>query len=275
MSLLGSKAPVAPGGLPRLVATRYVTALREGGSVPAVVEADDGALYVVKFRGAAQGARALAAEVIAGELARAAALPVPRLGLIEVDAALGRSEPHQEIRELLMVSAGLNLAMAFLPGALGYDVAAGHPITAAFASAVVAFDVFVANVDRTARNPNLLWWEGGPWLIDHGASLYWHHGYDGRLDEGELVASARRPFTRVTEHVLLPFADGLAASGAALEAALDDAAIAHAVDSVPEAWIGGTAGAGLGAAYPIWLRARREALPQLMEEAISARAARI
>jgi len=262
-----------PPPLRHLVATRYVTALREGGSVPAVVEADDGGLYVAKFHGAAQGTRALVAEVIAGELARAAGLPVPELGLIEVDAALGRSEPHQEIRELLMASAGLNLAMAFLPGALGYDVAAGHPVSAAFASALVAFDVFAANVDRTARNPNLLWWRGGPWLIDHGASLYWHHGYAGRVDPAELQASAQRPFARVGEHALLPFADGLSAAAPALVAALDDDAIARAVAAVPEIWLAGDDARELRSAYWLWLRARRSALPQLLEEANRVRAA--
>jgi hypothetical protein len=264
---------LGPPPLRHLIATRYVTALREGGSVPAVVEADDGGLYVAKFHGAAQGTRALVAEVIAGELARAAGLPVPELGLIEVDAALGRSEPHQEIRELLMASAGLNLAMAFLPGALGYDVAAGHPVSAAFASALVAFDVFAANVDRTARNPNLLWWRGGLWLIDHGASLYWHHGYAGRVDPTGLETSAQRPFARVGEHVLLPFADGLSAAAVALVSALDDDAIARAVGAVPEIWLAGDDARDLRTAYLVWLRARRAALPQLLEEANRVRAA--
>src|SRR5450432_1405998 len=147
-------------GLRQLVATRYVTALREGGSVPALVEADDGALYIVKFRKAAQGLPALVAELIIGQLGRATGLPVPELALIDVDAALGRSEPHQEIRELLVGSAGLNLAMAYLPGALGYDFAAKRPVDGALASAIVALDVFAINVDRTAKNPNLLWWKG-------------------------------------------------------------------------------------------------------------------
>jgi hypothetical protein len=156
MPRAAESVPPAPA-LRRLVATRYVTALREGGSVPAVVEADDGALYVAKFRAAAQGGRALAAEVVVGELARAAGLPVPELAVIEIDAALGRSEPHQEIQELLIASAGLNLAMGYLAGAIGYDVAARRPVEGELASLIVALDVFAANVDRTARNPNLLW----------------------------------------------------------------------------------------------------------------------
>src|SRR5215467_174457 len=147
----------APRALRRLAAVRYVTALREGGSVPALVEADDGALYVVKFRAAAQGARPLAAEMVVGELARAAGLPMPELALIDVDEALGRSEPHQEIQELLVASAGLNLAMGYLTGAVGYDPAARRPVSGELASRIVALDVFAANVDRTARNPNLLW----------------------------------------------------------------------------------------------------------------------
>ena len=166
-------APTVPARpLRRLLATRYVTALREGGSVPAVVEADDGALYVAKFRAAAQGGRALAAELIVGELARAAGLRLPELALIEIDPALGRSEPHQEIQELLIASAGLNLAMGYLAGAVGYDVAARRPIDGALASRIVALDIFAVNVDRTARNPNLLWQGGELWLIDHGATVH-------------------------------------------------------------------------------------------------------
>ena len=261
--------------LRHLVATRYVTALREGGSVPAVVEADDGALYVAKFHGAAQGGRALAAELIVGELARAAGLRVPELALIDIDPALGRSEPHQEIRELLIRSAGLNLAMAYLPGALGYDVAARQTVSGDFASAVVALDVFAVNVDRTARNPNLLWWQGDLWLIDHGASLYWHHGWDGSEADDALVAAAARPFARAAEHVLLPFADRLPAAAAAMAGVVDDATIARAVDAVPGAWLEGAGGDRLRAAYLAWLRARRAALPRIIEEANRARASRV
>ena len=265
---------VDPGsGLRRLTATRYVIALREGGSVPAVVEADDGALYVAKFRAAAQGGRVLAAELIVGELARAARLRMPELALIDIDAALGRSEPHQEIQELLVASAGLNLAMAYLSGAVGYDVAARRPVSGALASSIVALDVFAANVDRTARNPNLLWHGGELWLIDHGASLYWHHGWDGSDGMDALAASAARPFARVAEHVLLAAADQLPAAGAALAAALDDATIARVVAAVPDVWLDGAGGAELRAAYLVWLRARRAALPALIDEARRVRAA--
>jgi hypothetical protein len=264
-----------PPAFRRLAATRYVTALREGGSVPAVVEADDGALYVVKFRAAAQGGRALAAEIIVGELARAAGLPVPELAFIDVDAALGRSEPHQEIQELLIASAGLNLAMGYLGGAIGYDVAARRPVDAALASLIVALDVFAANVDRTAKNPNLLWQGGSLWLIDHGAALYWHHGWDGTESPDAIAASAARPFARVGDHVLLPLAERLPAAGAALGAALTDAAIARAVELVPEAWLDGQGGEALRAAYTTWLRARRAALPAIIGEAERVRAARV
>ena len=270
-----SPDPARP--LRRLLATRYVTALREGGSVPAVVEADDGALYVAKFRAAAQGGRALAAELIVGELARAAGLRLPELALIEIDAALGRSEPHMEIQELLIASAGINLAMGYLAGAVGYDVAARRPIDGALASRIVALDLFAVNVDRTARNPNLLWQGGELWLIDHGAALYWHHGWDGQgeNDESDLSVSAARPFGRVGEHVLLPFADQLPAAGAALAAALDDERIARAVDAVPELWLEGPGNDRLRAAYGTWLRARRAALPKLLDEANRVRASRV
>ncbi|HVZ70849.1 MAG TPA: HipA family kinase [Polyangia bacterium] len=257
--------------LPHLTATRYVTALREGGSVPAVVEADDGQLWVAKFRGSAQGGRVLAAEIIVGTLARAAGLNMPALATIEIDAAIGRSEPHQEIRELLVGSAGLNLAMAYLAGAVGYDVAARAPVDGALASSIVALDVFAANVDRTARNPNLLWWRGGLWLIDHGAALYWHHGWEGEADAA-IAASAARPFARVGEHVLLPLADDLPRAGEALVRAFDDDTLSRAVSLVPAAWLDD---ARLADAYLTWLRARRDALPHLLEEANRVRATRV
>jgi len=265
----------APGPLRHLTATRYVTALREGGSVPAVVEADDGALYVAKFRAAAQGGRVLAAELIIGELGRAAGLRIPELALIDIDAALGRSEPHQEIQELLIASAGTNLAMAYLGGAVGYDVAARRPVPGDLASAIVALDLFAVNVDRTARNPNLLWWQGELWLIDHGAALYWQHGWDGAEPLDQLSASAARPFARAGEHVLLSFADDLPAAGAALAVALDDGAIERAVAAVPDAWLEGPGGGALRAAYGVWLRARRAALPHIIDEAERVRASRV
>ena len=246
-------APPAPR---RLFATRYVTALREGGSVPAVVEADDGALWVAKFRAAAQGGRVLAAELIVGELARAAGLRVPELALIDIDAALGRSEPHQEIQELLIASAGTNLAMAYLAGAVGYDVAARRPVSGALASAIVALDVFATNVDRTARNPNLLWHGGELWLIDHGASLYLAPRL-GRRRRHRAISRRRRrvrsPAPANTCCCRSP--TRLPAAGAALAAALDDDVIDRAVAAVPEAWLEGPGGGELRAAYAVWLRA--------------------
>ncbi len=270
-------APSSHNALPlrRLIATRYVTALREGGSVPALVEANDGALYVAKFRAAAQGGRALAAELIAGEVGRAAGLPIPELALIDIDDALGRSEPHQEIQELLIRSAGTNLAMGYLPGALGYDVAARRPVDGALASAIVAFDLYVANVDRTARNPNLLWQGPALWLIDNGAALYWHHGWDAAAAApAELADSAERPFARAGEHVLLPFADRLPEAATRLGAALDDARLASIVAAVPGGWLG-EAGEGLREAYLTWLKLRRNALAHIVDEANRVRAARV
>ncbi|HKW82521.1 MAG TPA: HipA family kinase, partial [Burkholderiaceae bacterium] len=169
-----------------VTATRYVTPLREGGSLPAVIEADDDGLYVLKFRGAGQGPRALIAELVAGELARALGLPVPELVLIELDPALGAAEPDPEIQELIAASAGLNLGVDFLPGALPYMPS--EPPGAELAADIVWLDALITNVDRTPRNPNLLRWHGNLWLIDHGASLFVHHG------SSDPLAVAGRPF---------------------------------------------------------------------------------
>src|SRR3954464_11692764 len=165
-----------PAVLRTVTATRYVTPLREGGSLPGIVEADDDGLYVLKFRGAGRGPRALAAEVVAGELARGLGLPVPELVLIELDPALGAAEPDPEIQELIAASAGINLGVGFLPGSLPYNPT--EPPDAALAADVVWLDALVTNVDRTPRNPNLLRWHGNLWLIDHGAALYAFHGSD-------------------------------------------------------------------------------------------------
>ncbi len=268
--------------LRRLVATRYVTALREGGSVPALVEAQEAgqpggaepALFVAKFRAAAQGGLALAAELIAGEIARAGGLRIPELAFIQVDAALGRSEPHQEIQELLVRSAGTNLAMGYLAGALGYDVAARRPVDGRLASRIVALDLFVSNVDRTARNPNMLWQGEELWLIDNGASLIWHHGWDGQGTEADLLASAERPFARARDHVLLPLADRLPEAAAWLADAVDDARLAAIVETVPDGWLEDAA-PSLRPAYLTWLRARRTALPHILQEAERVRPPRV
>src|SRR3954466_3291729 len=182
-------------------ATRYVTPLREGGSLPAIVEASDLGHYVLKFRGAGQGPLALVAELIAGEIGRALGLPVPEVVLIEVDAVLGRNEADPEIRELLRASVGLNLGLDYLPGSATYDAAADR-VEADLASGIVWFDSFVTNVDRTPRNPNLLWWHKALYLIDHGAALYFHHNWPS------LETMARSRFTPIRDHVLLPWRAG-------------------------------------------------------------------
>src|SRR5215217_5981952 len=183
-----------------IVATRYVTPLREGGSLPAIVEADDAGLYVVKFRGAGQGAKALIAEFIAAELAKAAGLRVPEMVLVDLDPALGRNEPDSEIRELLRASVGLNLALDYLPGSAMFDPAAKEAVDAGLASEAVWFDALVTNVDRTPRNANLLCWHRKLYLIDHGAALYFHHNWPATPED--LEQTARSPFAAVRDHVL-------------------------------------------------------------------------
>jgi hypothetical protein len=242
-----------PSVLRKVTATRYVTPLREGGSLPGLVEADDDGLYVLKFRGAGQGPRALAAEVVAGELARALGLPVPELVLVELDPALGAAEPDPEIQDLIAASGGINLGVDFLPGALPY--APTLPPSAELAADVVWLDALVTNVDRTPRNPNLLTWHGRLWLIDHGAALYAFHG-------GDPLARARAPFPAIREHVLLPAAGPLADADARLAARADPAAAAALV---PPDWAD-------GAPYREYLEARLEAPRAFVEEAERARA---
>ena len=164
-----------------VVATRYVTPLREGGSLPAIVEADDDGMYVLKFRGAGQGPKALIAELVAGEIARAAGLPVPEIVFVELDADLARTEPDPEIQALIRASAGLNLALDYLPGAVTFDPIAEKP-DSELASSIVWFDAYVSNVDRTPRNSNILVWHRRLWLIDHGAALYFHHDWNNPLE---------------------------------------------------------------------------------------------
>jgi hypothetical protein len=215
--------------LRQVTAVRYVTPLREGGSLPGVVEADDLGTYVVKFRGAGQGPKALVAEVIAGELARRLGLPVPDLAVVQLDPVVARAEPDEEVQQLIKASAGANLGMDFLPGALGYDPLAHH-VDAGLASRVVAFDAFVENVDRSWRNPNLLIWHGALWLIDHGATLYFHHNWQ----RAETVV--HRAY-RWDDHVLKPYANALATEGPALAARLTPELLAEAVAAVPPEWL--------------------------------------
>src|SRR3954452_17064051 len=212
-------------------ATRYVTPLREGGSLPAIIEADDLGLYVLKFRGAGQGPLALVAELIAGEIGRVLGLKVPELVFAEVDAALGRTEPDEEVRDLLQASVGLNLAMDYLPGSVMFDPAAGDRADADLASRAVWFDSFITNVDRTARNPNLLCWHKSLYFIDHGAALYFHHNWQ---DIGRMAATR---FALIREHVLLPWASKITEADAALRPLLTEAVFARIVGWTPDEWL--------------------------------------
>jgi hypothetical protein len=221
-----------PMTLRTIAATRYVTPLHEGGSLPAIVEADDDGMYVLKFRGAGQGPRALIAELIAGEMARAAGLPVPEIVLMELGADLARTEPDPEIQELIRNSVGLNIALDYLPGSVMFDPVAEQP-AAGLASDIVWFDAYVTNVDRTARNANMLMWHRQLTLIDHGAALYFHHSWDDYLER------SRDAFHRVKDHILLPFAASLRESDSKLGARLTPALITNVVSMVPDAWLSG------------------------------------
>ena len=246
--------------MPRTVhVTRYVTPLREGGSMPAVVEADDDGLYVLKFRGAGQGPRALVAEWIVGELARALGFDVPEIVFAELDPVLARTEGDPEIQSLIRASDGLNLALDYLPGAANFDPLAWSP-DPALASRIVWFDAFTSNVDRSTRNPNLLLWHRRLYLIDHGAALYFQHGWDG--DAGRADAA----FPLIRDHVLLPWADDVAHADAELAARLSPDTVNGIVAQVPDAWLAGpdafADAAGQRAAYVDYLLrrlARRDA----------------
>ena len=218
-------------------AIRYLTPLREGGSVPAIVEADDDGTYVAKFRGAAQGPRALVAELIAGEIGRLLGLPVPQLALIEIDALLARSEPDPELQDLLRGSAGLNIALDYLPGALNWEPGLAPPPDPALAAAVVWFDAFISNVDRTPRNPNMLRWHRALYLIDHGAALYFHH--DWPRTAADHLARSRSPFAMIRNHALLPLAGDLRAADAQLAPRITEAALQAIVAQVPDGWLVG------------------------------------
>ncbi|HZW19084.1 MAG TPA: HipA family kinase [Luteimonas sp.] len=250
-----------------ITATRYVTPLREGGSLPAVVEADDDGMYVMKFRGAGQGAKALVAEVIAGELARLLGLPVPEIVLADLDPELARTEPDPEIQDLIRASGGLNVALDYLPGSMNFDPLVDRP-DPLLTSSIVWFDAFVANVDRTPRNTNLLTWHRALYLIDHGAALYFHHDWTGAAQ------AAASPFKRIADHVLLPLATRLRKVDAALAARIADGDIERIVAQVPDAWLAGEpAFADVAAhrqAYVDHFRARLRARDAFVEEAIRA-----
>jgi hypothetical protein len=251
-----------------VVVTRYVTPLREGGSVPAIVEADDDGMYVLKFRGAGQGPKALVAELIAGEIARAAGLPVPEIVLIELDADLARTEPDPEIQDLIRASGGLNVALDYLPGAVMFDPVVNTP-DAQLASKIVWFDSFVTNVDRTARNTNMLMWHRRLHLIDHGAALYFHHSWENYRER------SRDPFPLVRDHVLLACAGELAAVHESMLERITPAAVRSIVADVPDALLTGDAmfatSAARRAAYVEYLLRRLEPPHAFLEEAIRAR----
>jgi len=220
-----------------VTATRYITPLREGGSLPAIVEADDDGLYVLKFVGAGQGPRALIAELVAGEIGRALGLAVPEIVFAHLDPELARTEPDPEIQDLIRAStdllsnsAGLNLALDYLPGSVTFDPLM-LKVDAELASRIVWFDAFVTNLDRTPRNTNMLVWHGKLWLIDHGAAMYFHH------DWREVAARAASPFALIKDHVLLPFASELARVDAPMAALLAPPLLADIVQAIPDAWL--------------------------------------
>ena len=253
-------------------ATRYITPLREGGSLPAVIEADDDGMYVLKFRGAGQGPKALIAELVVGKLAQALQLPMPDMALVELDREFARTEPDPEIQDLIRASEGTNLGSDYLPGALNYDPAAMQP-GAELASRIVWFDAFTSNVDRTARNPNLMVWHRKLYLIDHGAALYFHHDWE---NAGEACG---KPFKLIRDHVLLPFASAIAEADAALTPVLTDAVIDAAVADIPESWLqneptfADTDSYRL--AYSSYLKRRLQLREAFVQEAIRAHAAHL
>jgi hypothetical protein len=250
--------PLDRGLLRTVTATRYVTPLREGGSLPAIVEADDLGTYVLKFRGAGQGRKALVAELVAGEIARHLDLLVPEVVLACLAPELGRSEPDPEIQDLLKRSSGLNLALDYLPGSLGFDPLV-EPPDSGLASRIVWFDALVTNVDRTPRNTNLLVWHNRLWLIDHGASLYFHHNWPAR-DGTALEAAGRRPFAAVRDHVLLPFVDSIPEADAALAPRLTPEVLRTIVGMIPDEWLANEPGfesvEEVRSAYVVYLSTR-------------------
>jgi hypothetical protein len=255
-----------------ITARRYVTPLREGGSLPAIVEGDDDGLYVLKFRGAGQGPKALIAELLAGEIGRLAGLPIPEIVLVELPAELARTEPDAEIQSLIGASTGLNIALDYLPGSVTYDPLVFVP-DAELASAIVWFDAFVCNVDRTVRNVNMLIWHRRLWLIDHGAALYFHHAWTSRDQY------AVNPFPLIKDHVLLKYASKLAEVDAKMPSRLTEDKLADIVRSIPDSWLADDAGfAGKGVqreAYLNYFTLRLQSSAVFVQEAIRARPAHL
>ena len=255
-----------------VTASRYVTPLREGGSLPAIIEADDEGMYVLKFRGAGQGAKALIAELVAGEIGRLLNLPVPEIVFVQLPADMARTEPDAEIQSLIKASAGLNLALDYLPGSITFDPLVTQP-DAALSSAVVWFDAFVCNVDRSARNTNMLMWHRRLWLIDHGAALYFQHAWT------QHDVHSATPFKLIKDHVLLRYADQLQAADAKLKQMLSAERLAAIVELIPESWLPDDTGfidkAQQRGAYLRFLTERLESSHIFTEEAIRARSAHL
>jgi hypothetical protein len=269
MIVVGNAAKQGYRMLKTFNATRYVTPLREGGSLPAIVEVDDGSLFVMKFMGAGQGVKALIAELLAGEIGRLLGLNVPELAFIELDPTVGRAEPNPEIQDILRGSIGLNLGLRYLPQAHIFNLLLAPPPDEALASAIVWFDAYVTNVDRTARNVNMLIWQDDLWLIDHGASLYFHHNWANYMER------SRNAFTLIKEHTLLSLAGQLAAADAAARRQLTAEALGRIIDVIPAAWLTGEpqfAGPGeYRAAYLAYLLERLAGSAIFVEEANRAR----
>ena len=261
--------------IPTVSVTRYVTPLREGGSLPGIVEGDDLGTYVCKFRGAGQGVRVLVAEVIVSEIAQRIGLRTPQLVALDLDPEIARYEADQEVQDLLNASPGLNLGVDFLPGSFGFDGAQQieeGPTGEELAAKVLWLDAFTANVDRTWRNPNLLFWHGDLWVIDHGAALYFHHAWSGGSLEKEGAAErfAAQPWSP-DDHVFLAYADGLGAADAEIAPLLEETVLAEILRAVPDVWLEPVPGAetpdAVRAAYVAFLSARlgtRQWLPQVV-----------
>ena len=253
-----------------VTATRYITPLREGGSLPAVVEADDNQFYVMKFVGAGQGPKALIAELVAGEIGRSLGLQVPEIVFIELVPSLGRSEPDPEIQDLLRASIGLNLGLRYLPHAFDFNLLLKPPPDSELASQIVWFDAYITNVDRTPRNVNMLLWEEKLWLIDHGASLYFHHSWD------DYLTRSRTSFPLIKEHTLISLASRLPETEAFFSSRLPPDLIREIVGFIPAVWLGQEESFASQAehreAYNNYLLSRLAASATFVEEAIHAHA---
>jgi hypothetical protein len=261
-----------PPSIRTVTASRYVTPLREGGSLPAIIEADDDGLYVLKFRGAGQGPKALIAELLAGEVGRLAGLPIPEIVFVVLPPDLARTEPDAEIQSLIGASGGLNLALDYLPGSVTFDPLVYQP-DANLASAIVWFDAFVCNVDRTARNVNMLMWHRRLWLIDHGAALYFHHAWN------QHDAHAVTPFSLIKDHVLLKFASKIEEADVEMKARIAVDKIAAIVELIPDAWLAPDPGfEGISQqreAYLKYFTARLASSDIFVKEALRARASHL